>query len=266
MYKLLLATDQPEILDAFAAVPSWEAMGFRPPRVVSSARAAIDSLKAHHVDGIAFALPAEDESLLMAYLSADYPILPIFATGKTQAEVVASVEELRRLLNRTHMDFSNDDFGEKDMLQLCRHEFFRSLLGGRIVGESNVLNHLRLLRSRMDPTKPCVVVDMELPEGDDFLSGRWHYGPERLEVALRNFFGAELDGMRMLASVLPDERIRLLCCPMLGAAVEADSITAAVSNHAQEAMAQVEEYLGLELHIVNIHILPALTALARHNP
>lgn len=265
MYKLLLATDQPEILDAFAAVPSWEGMGFRPPRQVSSARAAIESLKAHHVDAIAFALPEADEQLLMAHLAADHPILPIFATSKASSEVVASVEELRRLLNRTHMDFSNDDFGEKDMLQLCRHEFFRDLLGGRVVGEKNVLSHLRLLRSRMDPTKPCVVVDMALPEGDDFLSGRWHYGPERLEVALRNFFGAELDGMRMLASVLPDQRIRLLCCPMLGADVEADSITAAVSSHAQEAMDQVREYLGLDLSIVNIHILPALTALARRN-
>lgn len=265
MYKLLLATDQPEILDAFAAISEWEGMGFRAPRIVSSARAAMDSLKAHHADGIAFALPEAEEQLLTAHLSAYYPILPIFATGKTAAEVMAAVEELRRLLNRTHMDFSNDDFGESDMLQLCRHEFFRALLGGRVDGEAYVRNHLRLLRSRMDPDKPCVVVDMALPEGDDFLSGRWHYGPERLEVALRNFFGAELNGMRMLASVLPDEQIRLLCCPMAGAAVEADSITATVSNHVQEAMDHVREYLGLDLRVVNIHVLPTLTALARHH-
>lgn len=262
MYKLLLATDRPEILDAFAAVPSWEGMGFRQPRMVSSARAAMDSLKVHHVDGIAIALPEAEERVLMAHLMNDYPILPIFATGVTAGEVMASVEELRRLLNRTHMDFSNDDFGEGDMLQLCRHEFFRALLGGRVAGEVSVRNHLRLLRSRMDPDKPCVVVDMALPEGDDFLSGRWHYGPERLEVALRNFFGAELNGMRILASVLPDERIRLLCCPMVGAAVEADSITATVSSHVQEAMEHVREYLGLDMRIANIHVLPTLTALA----
>ncbi len=265
MYKVLLATDRSDIQNAFGAVTSWEDMGFRQPRVVSSARAAIDSLKTHHADGIAIALPESDEKMLMAYLSTDYPILPIFSAGKDQGEVVTAVEELRRLLNRTHMDFSNDDFGEKDMLQLCRHDFFRKLLNGEVVGEDRVRSQLLLLRSRMDPSKPCVVLDLSLPAGDDFLSGRWHYGSERLEVALRNFFGAELDGMRMLVSVLPNEQIKLLCCPMVGAEVVSDSITAIVSAHAQEAMENVKEYLGLDLSITNVQILPALTALAKEH-
>lgn len=262
MYKVLLATDQTEIQDAFSAVTTWGDMGFRQPRVVTSARQAIESLKAHHADGIAIALPEADKKTLMAHLATDYPILPIFSVGRTPGEVIASVEELRRLLNRTHMDFSNDDFGEKDMLQVCRHEFFRALLGGKIHEKEQVQRYLKLLRSRMDPTKPCVVVDMMLPEGDDFLSGRWHYGSDRLEVALRNFFGAELNGMRMLVSVLPDERIRLLCCPMLGAENTPESITGVVAKHAQDAMAHVAEYLDLELRIVDIQILPALTSLA----
>lgn len=265
MYKVLLATDRPDVQAAFGAVSSWEDMGFRQPRIVSSAKAAVDSLKAHHADGIAIALPENDEKLLMAYLSTDYPILPIFSAGKDQGEVVSAVEELRRLLNRTHMDFSNDDFGEKDMLQLCRHEFFRKLLDGQVVGVDRVKSQLLLLRSRMDPNKACVVVDLSLPEGDDFLSGRWHYGSERLEIALRNFFGAELDGMRMLISVLPDDRIKMLCCPMIGSEVAGDSITATVAQHAQDAMESVKEYLGLDLRITNIQILPTLTALAKEH-
>ncbi len=263
MYKVLLATDRSDVQGAFSAVTSWEDMGFRQPRVVSSARAAIESLKAHHADGIAIALPENDQKMLMAYLSTDYPILPIFTAGKDQGEVVNAVEELRRLLNRTHMDFSNEDFGEKDMLQLCRHDFFRKLLDGQVTGADHVRSQLLLLRSRMDPDKPCVVLDLSLPDGDDFLSGRWHYGTERLEMALRNFFGAELDGMRVLISVLPSEQIKVLCCPMLGAEVVSDSITATVSSHAQEAMENVREYLGLDLGITNVQILPTLTALAK---
>ena len=52
MYKILLVTDRPEILDAFQAVSSWESLGFRVPRICNSAEGAIACLKAHHVDGI----------------------------------------------------------------------------------------------------------------------------------------------------------------------------------------------------------------------
>lgn len=265
MYKLMLVTSRPEVINAFNGVPSWEAMGFRKPRIVSGAQEAIELLGSVHVDGIAFALPQEEDAQLMAFLASEYPILPIFEACSKTTALVASLKELRSLLNRTHADFSNDDFGEKDMLQLCRHDFLRELLNGQIKTKKDVEVHLRLLRSRMDPHKPCVVVDMTMSKDDDFLSGRWHYGSERLEMALRNLFGVELDGMRMLISVMPDQTIRLLCCPMLGAQVEMDSITALVTQHAEGAMEHVREYLDLELHITNIHVLPMLTSLAREH-
>ena len=149
------------------------------------------------------------------------------------------------------------------MMQLCRHEFFRALLGGKITDQSAVIRRMRLLRSRMDPTRSCVVVELTMPEGDSYLKGRWHYGTERLEVALRNFFGVELNGMRMLVSVLPDERIFLLACPMLGESAEQeDSMTGLVSSHAQECIGLVSEYLGLNLSISGIRVLPNLSSLA----
>jgi len=262
MYKLLLATNQPEILAAFNAVPSWEGIGFRPPRIVSSAEAAIETLKKHHVDGIAYALDSQDEIELFAHLSTHYPILPIFEAGKTLVQVTRAVTELRSLLNRLRADYSNDNSSERDMLQICRHDFLRALLGGRIHSRKDVLTQLRLLRSRMDPNRPCVVVDLRMPGSDSYLSDRWHYGSQRLEVAMRNIMGAELNGMRMVVSVLPDERVRLLCCPMLGSDVHADSITATVSDHVEESMTHIREYLDLSLEIAGIQILPALTTLA----
>lgn len=263
MYKLLLATNRQETLDAFQGIPSWESMGFRKPRIVAGAQEAIEALQNHHVDAVAFDLHAEEDAQLMAFLAEHYPILPIFEACRKTTGLVSAIKELRGLLNRTHADFSNDDFGEKDMLQICRHDFLRGLLGGQVKTKKDVEVHLRLLRSKMDPHKPCVVLDMATRPEDGFLSGRWHYGFERLEVALRNFFGVELEGMRIVPSVLPDETIRLLCCPMLGAQVETDSITALVTQHAEGAMAHVREYLDLDLQITNIHVLPMLTSLAR---
>ena len=263
MYKILLVTDRPEILDAFQAVASWESLGFRTPRICNSAESAIACLKAHHVDGIGIRLDMEQEALLMGHLTAFYPILPIFAVSGNTGELMGSIAELRSLLNRTHADFSNDNFCEADMLQICRHEFFRELLSERIKGRNYVLNHMRLLRSRMDPEAACVTVDLTLPAGEEYLGGRWHYGPERLEVALRNFFGAELQGMRIVVAVISPEHIRVLCCPMVGTqSAESDSITRLVNEHTMEVIDQARIYLDLELQLTSLRVLPNVTALA----
>lgn len=263
MYKILLVTDRPEIVDVFQAVGSWESLGFRTPRICNSAESAIACLKAHHVDGIGIRLDMAQEALLMGHLTAFYPILPIFAVSQDSEELMGSVAELRTLLNRTHADFSNDNFGEADMLQVCRHEFFRDLLSGRVSGKKYVLNHMRLLRSRMDPDAACVTADLVLPQGEEYLAGRWHYGPERLEVALRNFFGAELHGMRIVVAVITSEHVRVLCCPMVGTqGEESDSITRLVSEHTMEVISQARIYLDLELRLTSIRVLPNVTALA----
>ena len=261
MYKLLLATDKPEIIDAFNGVSSWELLGFKQPRMVSTAQGAMDSLKKHHADGIAFDLDEKEADALLKHLMSEYPILPIIHAGKNAGQVTDAVGELRSLLNRTRADFSDDNFGEADMMQLCRHDFLRELIAGKVAGEETVCRKLKLLRSRMSPDKPCVLLELTMPEDDTFLSGRWHYGSERLEVALRNFFGVELNGMRMLVSVLPDERIFLLACPMIGEEA-VDSISGVVHHHAEESIAHVREYLGLHLSINSIRVLPSLTALA----
>jgi len=260
MYKLLLVTDQAEIEAAFNEVTSWEGMGFRVPRITSSVHGAIASLKANHADAIVLALPEKDETALLDHLSVFYPILPVCDAEKNVGGIETRMNELRRLLNRTHADFSNDDFGEADMMQVCRHEFFRALLGGKIEHKEDVKRYMRLLRSRMDWDQPCVVLQLRETGESDF-RGRWHYGADRLEVALRNFFGVELDGMRMLVSVLEDESICLLACPMRGASAS-ESMTGIVSSHAQDCMEHVRDYLDLDLRIDSIRVLPSLTALA----
>lgn len=81
---------------------------------------------------------------------------------------------------------------------------------------------------------------------------------------MRNFFGAELEGMRLLVSVLPGARIYLLACPMLGNGVpgEERSMTGIVASHTEDAIAHVREYLGIEMQIADIKVLPTVTALA----
>lgn len=264
MDKLLLATNDPAVREAFAAV-KWEELGFRAPRMVATVEDALASLKAHHADAVAVGLPqAEDDRLAQALLT-EAPMLPIMQVDRDPARVERLVLELRRLLARVNADVTDEAFTAVDMLQVCRHEFFRELMDGKFTRKADVLRQLRLLRSKMDPTKPCVLAELSLPEKSDFLKGRWHYGARRLEVALRNIFGVEVGGLHILVCVLPGDRIFLLGCPMLWreGPDEDASITGIVSHHINDCIDHVGEFLGLDLCISSIRVLPDLTSLVQ---
>lgn len=265
MYKLLLATNDPAISDAFAAV-KWEMLGFRQPRVASSVEEAIASLNTHHADAIAIGLSAEEDAELVAALLETRPELPIMAVSKNSGLVENYALELRRVLSRMYADMTNTSFTPADMLQVCRHEFFRALMDRRIGERSDVKRLLRLLRSKMDAHRPCVAAELVMPVDSDFLKGRWHYGSERLELALRNIFGVEVEGLRILSCVLPGDRIVLLGCPMLFHDVCTDGVamTERITSHVNSCIAHVDEFLGLDLSISDIRVLPSLTAMVRN--
>ena len=123
------------------------------------------------------------------------------------------------------------------------------------------------MRSRMDPDSACMLVRFRLPDdSNEYLAGRWHYGNERLEIAMRNIFGHELEGMRLLVSVLDDGRIYLLACPMLGTVLPAGrSMRDIITGHADDAIAHVAEYLSIDMRIESVHALDNVSELADEN-
>lgn len=263
MYKLLLVTKEQAVRDAFAAV-GWENLGFKVPRMAETAEEALASLKAYHADAIAIRLPAEEDAALIKTLMERWPDLPVMEAPDKRGEVEIRTLELRKLLVRLNADISNDSYTQADQMMVVRHEYFRAMMDRRIPSGKDVERMLRLVRSKMDPHRPCVVAELKMPEGSDFLRGRWHYGPERLEMALRNIFGVEVAGLRILSCVLPGERILLLGCPMLyhDLETEEDSMTGVVSRHVQDCIDHVDEYLGIDLTIASMRVLPALTSMA----
>ena len=264
MYKLLLTTNDQAVRDAFAAV-KWEEMGFRQPRTAASVEEAIGSLKTYHADAIAIGMSADEDEQLVACLMESFPDLPIMAVSKKSGHVEKYALELRKVLNRINADMSNTAFTTGEQLQVCRHEFFRALVDQRIPDGKTAKRMLRLVRSKMDPARPCVLAELVMPADSDFLKGRWQYGTERLELALRNIFGVEVQGLRILSCVLPGDRIVLLGCPMLfhELLTEGNSMTGVITEHVNDCIAHVDEFLGLDLSISTIRILPALTAMAK---
>ena len=264
MYKLLLATDRPEVLDAFGEIRDWERLGFRPPRTAGSADAAEESLRAHHADAVAVALPPEEERKLVEDMGCPHwHLRPIMRAAADRETVLKDVMELELLLSRTRADYSNDPYSDETMMLLQRHDFFRRVIAGEESDPDRIRRYMRLLRSRMDPEKACVLLSLRLAEEGEELSDHWRYGPERLEVAMRNIFGAELSGMRLLVSVLDSEEIYLLACPMLEhEAPEAGEMEHIVVEHATWACQHVREYLDMELEIDSVRMLSCLYDLA----
>ncbi len=264
MYKLLLVSDDECVLNAFEAVGNWEMLGFKPPHIRHDFEGMKDSFSKHHADGIAIAVSQEEENRIVAYLRDNYPLLPIFGAGRTREEVIAYLKELKSLLNRLRADFSNDRYSETDMLQLCRHEFLAKVMAGGYTDEATVRRYLRLLRSRMDPDSPCVVMELEqaaVREGR--LEGRWISSRDRLELELRNSFGPDAEGLHIAPTVHPDGRILVLVCPFRGrqSSLSTDEMTAMISHRAAESIAHLRKYKGLDLHIVGIRVQPSLIAL-----
>ncbi len=259
MYKLLLVTDSQEALDAFNAMESWESLGFKKPRVAQNTEQAKDILSRHHVDGIAANLCEGEKQALLSFMETDYPITPLVEAPATPEKWRRNLGELALLLGRIRADYSNDNANEAEMLQLARHDFFRHLLCDHYADEEKIRRLMGLVRSRMNPDSPCVVMRLSTPDEDGYLRSHWKYGPDRLEVAMRNFFGAELQGMRILISLLPDERIYLVACPMLGCkALEREEMLSLMERHAEDVIQHVREYLGIELNISTRQTMPRL--------
>ena len=263
MYKLLLISDREDVLKAFESVENWELQGFKPPHIRHDYEGTLDSLSKHHADGISIAVGPEEEEKILSYLQENYPNVSIFEAGTTKDEVLRYLSELRILLNRIHADFSNDKFRATDMLQVCRHEFFRKVINGKIRNTDDLRRNMRLLRSRMDADRPCLLIEIEQSAPTDKLEGRWHYGDERLEIALRNSFAGDLNGIHILPTIDADGRILVLACPLHGidTPMTADNMTAMLTTYTANSIEHMKEYFGLDLHMTNIRVLSALTAL-----
>lgn len=263
MYKLLLITDVTPVRDAFGKL-TWELLGFRRPVCVSNAAEARVELMSHHYNAVAVACLRSEDSDEIHRMLQDYADRPLLEAVDSPDALEKNVVELRKLLNRINQDTSNTAFTPGEQLMVCRHEFFRTLMDRRVPDKTAIRRMLQLLRSKMEPDRPCVVAELKMPEDSDFLKGRWHYGTERLEVALRNIFGVEVEGLRILSCVLPGDRILLLGCPMLfhDAPAEGEAMVSLITHHVNDCIEHVDEFLGLDLSIASIRVLPALTALA----
>ncbi|MBQ8073174.1 MAG: hypothetical protein IJ231_05330 [Clostridia bacterium] len=258
MYKLLLVSDQEDVLRAFDQVPNWEYNGFRKPHIRHDVEGAKESLKIHHADGIAVALAPAAEEEMMAYLQACAPLLPIFEAGRSPEEVQVYLAELNALLNRIRADFSSDAYDEQKMMIRARRHFFRKLVDGRKMTCRELYRGLRLRRSRMDPDYPCMLMRLQAENRQE---GTWQDVDHLLELGLFRSFGGDVEGYHVLPLVTQEGKIYVLAGPLRGQREETRDMEAMLESCVREGIRHAEEYQDIQLRITGIEKLPSLYAL-----
>ncbi len=261
MYRLLIVTNDQAAKDMFASMEGWEALGFKPPRLRERVEDTVACMEKHHIDAIAI---ADDPAFapLMTVLDERYPQTLLFSIEDDAETQLRTVREVYSLLTRIHADDSNDEYDDLYRLQKQRERWLRKVVSGLVPDMAQLRRQLRMYRCREQLDVPCMLARLELPDDDAFLSDRWHYGSDRLETALRNFFGREHDHMLVHVAVVSPQEVRVLCYPQ--DADEGLSENAAF-EYVQETVEQIGNYLGLGMKVTEVCRIPGLQAFASEN-
>ncbi len=260
MYRLLIVTRDQRVEDLFNSMQGWEAMGFKQPRLRKTTADAIECMHKHHIDAIA--LDGDpDYAELERWLDKNAPNIPIFGIAENEEKQLEAIREIELLLNQLHTDDSNDDYDESYYFKLSRERWQKRLIAGLSPSVEDILKHERMYRCPDDPCSPCVYARMTIPEGDPFITGRWHYGSERLGTALQNFFGETFDHLFVHVAVVSPEEVRVVFCPPAGERKHPASLPKA-KKYIDETIEQIRNYLGLSMTVAEIRMRDGLVDFA----
>lgn len=264
MYRVLIATNEPSVLDRLNASIDWESLNFKAPMIVDTAEAAIRMMETKRVDCIAYMLGSDDARQLNMYLTQMRPSLPIFEIRRSLEAQKRIVGDMRRLLDRLHTDMADDVYyDEETVMNMLRDELLHDLLVGDIRSRDVLCGRLQMLRSHLSTDKQCVLYEFDLPQGEIYLNMRWHYGSERLENALRsNFFGRYFEDLYYIVAVLTPRHIRVVVCQRDDRENEPEeSLVQRADQHVQQVLESIKEYLCLDMDLTSRETIKNLCAL-----
>ena len=265
MYKLLLVTDREDVIEVFGHIDNWGQMMFHPVTIIQDVQEALSYLNAHSVDAIGYSIAHADVTALQQYIT-DHPSLPVFQTHQHDDMLHTELLRIRRFLDRMHADDSDEYYDEKVILQMLRDELMTQLLSGQIASEEELTSRIKLVRANASMTMACYLYDYDLPQGEVYLSDRWHYGRERLESALRNnFLGRFIEDVYYDVAVLTARHIRIFACPRFNTTRTNEEIQLSVEARINKVVEDVKNYLDLDLHLEQVTKLNNITALINYN-
>lgn len=270
MYRLLLVTDREEVIDTFAKAQNLEELMMDPVTVIRDIPEAIAYLERNAVDAVGYSFRLTDPAPLHTYLMDVRPSMPIFQTHHHDDTLQDELRRVRTFLDRMRMDDSDEGMDEVQALQHLRDELIHQLLSREIPSPAELKSRLKLVRAQNISTeKSAFLFDFDMPQGELYLDGRWRYGRQRLESALRNnFIGRYADGIHYGVAMLSPRHIRLIACQSKeGPQENIEACEARVRAYVDDKVAQVKRYLDLELELEQFTVLNSINDIAdNHKP
>ena len=105
-----------------------------------------------------------------------------------------------------------------------------------------------------------MVYEMDMPQGDVYISEHQN-AMDRLERALRNnFFGRYVDRIYYDVAVLTPRHIRVAAIPQGGIDQDTDDFRQRADEHVEDCLHTIKEYLNLDINIVQGGLIPSLRA------
>ena len=251
MYKLLLVTDREDLRNQFRDQIDWARLDCRAPYLASSPQEAIDLLNSKAIDAVGYRFFKTDGIQLTKFLRYGRPSLPIFQICETAEKETEMLAQTVSVLNRLRADYADAYYDEETMLTLQRDELIHSLLAGEMCEWESVLREMKLIRAHVSLDKPCVLYEIDMPQGEVYLSEHQGHAQERLESALRNnFFGRYVEGIYYAVAVLTPRHIRVVCMPMHGQASETkENFGKRTDEHINDSIQKIKEYLDLDMNV-----------------
>ena len=268
MYKLLLVTDREEVIDTFAKVQNLADMMMDPVTVIRDIPEAIAYLERNAVDAVGYSFRLTDPAPLHTYLMDVRPSMPIFQTHHHDNTLHDELIRVRAFLDRMRMDDSQEGMDDAQALQYLRDELMHQLLAREIPSPAELKSRLKLVRAQNISTdKPAFLFDFDMPQGELYLDGRWRYGRQRLESALRNnFIGRYADGIHYGVAMLSPRHIRLIACQEKGGSDEnPQDCERRVRAYVDDKVSRVKQYLDLELELEQFTVLSSINEIADNN-
>lgn len=262
MYRLLVVTDHQDIKQTIEQIADWEKMGFRAPRIVEDTQVALERLENHRVDAIGMRVNDQEKEKMLHILKNDYPNLPIIHLSTKKEKQIAIIQQLKLFLNRINADYSNDNYTKDEMIEIERNHLIHDLLAGSIHSVEELKDQANMMRFPISMTEPCMVVEMDTPTGDEYLAGRWHYGSERLEVALRNVFSNYVNNYYFGIAVVSSTTIRMI----IAAFKQEDKeypIDQSIMDALADALESIKQYLDLHINIKSVGVVDGPRALVQ---
>ena len=217
MYKLIIVDDEKVIRKGIRDYIDWGSMGFEVADIFEDGKEAIEYLGSHMVDVVLTDIEmAEVSGLEMAkyiknnHLSQRVVIISGYKEFEYARKAVEygvehyllkpiRMEEVQKVFTKIaeELDISKEEEKKKlsarqdftEVLPELREQFWISLLVGALRCRECIVKRKNVLGIDVDEEKPCVLMDVRVPEkGEEFLE---RYEGENYRNLIHNIFGGE---------------------------------------------------------------------------